>query len=64
MTLRENELGVGHTRVMLQRGFAICGLDLICSRGLFDPKDSVWFANRGFDITELFVFLVRCHSED
>ena len=52
------------TRVMLQCGFAICGFDLNCGCGLFDAKDFIWFATRGFEISELFIVIVRRHIVD
>ncbi len=56
--------GIGNewlcTRVMLQRGFAVCGLDLICSSGLLDAEDRIWLANDFLISAQIFV-LGRCH---
>lgn len=47
---------------MLQCSFAICGLDLISSRSLFDAKHVVWFASRQLLINEIFIFFVWRHG--
>jgi hypothetical protein len=48
--LREEESKGEHTRMVLQRSFAIRRLDLICGCGLLDAKDSVWLNGRLFSI--------------